>query len=84
MKHSNNTTLKNPNHKKRFHNALNGPKSFFPGGAAPETPGGLSMSASAWAHRPKPSLHGLSLNKSPIKKPYNIIRVGSSNRIKQN
>ena len=25
------------------------------------------MSASAWAYQPKPPLHGLSLNKSPIK-----------------
>ena len=34
-------------------------------------------------YRPKPSLHGLSLSKSPIKKPRNIIRVGTSNRIKK-
>ena len=31
------------------------------------TSGGLSMSASAWAYRPKSPLHGLSLSKSPIK-----------------
>ena len=34
---------------------------------APEPPGGLSMSAPAWACWPKSSLHGLSLRKSPIK-----------------
>ena len=34
-------------------------------------------------YQPKPSLHGLSLSKSPIKKPRNIIRVGTSNRIKK-
>ena len=40
---------------------------FFPGGVAPEPPRGLSMSALAWAYWPKPPLHGLNLNKSPIK-----------------
>ena len=31
----------------------------------------------AWACQPKPPFHGLSLRKSPIKKPHNIIQVGS-------
>ena len=30
-----------------------------------------------FAYRPKPPLHGLSLRKSPIKKPHNIIRIKS-------
>ena len=42
-------------------------QNFFLGGVAPRSPRGLSMSAPAWAYRPKPSLHGLSLSKSPIK-----------------
>ena len=57
----------NPNHQKRFlylaHKIHN------------ELQNGLKMSASAWACRPKPPLHGLNLNKSPIKKPCNIIKV---------
>ena len=40
---------------------------IFPEGVAPEPPRGLSMSTPAWAYRPKPPLHGLSLQKSPIK-----------------
>ena len=33
------------------------------------------MSDIAWAYRPKPPLHRLSLKKSSIKKPRNIIRI---------
>ena len=34
--------------------------------------------------RPKPPLHGLSLSKSPIKKPRNIIRVESGRQTGSN
>ena len=37
----------------------------------------------AWAYRPKPPLHGLSLKKSLIKKPRNIIQVKSSRQPNQ-
>ena len=59
---------------------------FFPGGVALGPLEGLSMSTPAWACQLKPPLHGLSLSKSPIKKPHNIIwvRLWSLNRIKQN
>ena len=40
---------------------------IFPGCVAPGPPRGLFMSAPAWAYWPKPPLHGLNLNKSPIK-----------------
>ena len=56
IKHGNNTTLKNPNYKRRFHNGLNGPKSFSRGRCPPDPQIGLSRSA-----------HGLSLCKSPTK-----------------
>ena len=39
----------------------------YPGDIAPEPLRGLSMSDTAWAYRPKPMLHELSLKKSPIK-----------------
>ena len=42
----------------------NGPKFFFSEGVDPQTP----KSATAWAYRPKPSLHELNLIKFPIKK----------------
>ena len=48
---------------------------------APRPPRGLSMSTPAWACRPKPPLHGLSLKKSLIKKSRNIIRIESGRQI---
>ena len=56
-----------PRHLKarRFHNGLNGPK-IFPGDAIPGPP--HENFFPAWAYWLKPSLHGLSLNKTPIKK----------------
>ena len=71
-----------PTHK--IHNGQqNGPKiqvrqySVF----SPRPPRGLSMSASAWAFRPKPPLYGLNLRKSPIKNYATLFgscQVGSS------
>ena len=40
----------------------------FPEGVALGPPKDLSMSIPTWAYQPKPSLHGLNLNKSSIKK----------------
>ena len=59
-----------------------GPKFFFPGDAAPGPPRGLSMSAPTWAYRRKPSLHGLSLSKSPIKN--HAILFGSGRQTESN
>ena len=56
----------NPNHKIVF-STQNGPKKNLPEDVAPGPPGSLFMSTPAWAYRPKPLLHGLSLRKSPIK-----------------
>ena len=56
-----------------------GPK-IFPRGVVPGPPKGLSMSAPTWAYQPKPPLHGLSLNKSPIKN--HAILFGSSQVVK--
>ena len=60
-----------------------GPKKFSQG-HCPRTPKDLSMSTPAWACRPKPLLHGLSLSKSLIKKPHNIIRIRSGRQTKSN
>ena len=38
---------------------------------------GFTMSDMAWAYRPKPLLHGLSLKKSPIKNHATSFWVGS-------
>ena len=49
---------------------------FFPRGNTPRPRRGLSMSALTWAYRPKPPLHGLSLNKSPIKNSATLFELG--------
>ena len=70
-----NTTTTNPNYKIAFSTsyaqdsqwATKRAKFFFLGGVAPRPPRGLPISALAWADRPKPPLHRISLKKSPIK-----------------
>ena len=56
---------------------------IFPRASLPNPQGGLSMSATTWAYQPKPSLHGLSLRKSPMKNHNNIILSWVTIQIKQ-
>ena len=69
------TTTTNPNHKNcvfyilctRFTMGYKTGQKNYPGDIASKPPRGFSMSDIAWAYRPKPPLHELSLKKSSIK-----------------